>query len=100
MFLDQKRSHVQETMQRSEHKLFAHLLTPDLFLQAAGRNRLPHSEQHPQSIRLLLPRNDTSHLSRRPGETLNPIKLCCRWGPVKRLLRQESARLQGSTVIP
>jgi hypothetical protein len=35
MFTDQKRAQVQDEIRRHDHPLFAHLLTPDLFLQAA-----------------------------------------------------------------
>jgi hypothetical protein len=37
LFTDEKRSRAHDELRRQEHQLFAHLLTPDLFVQAALR---------------------------------------------------------------
>ena len=41
MFTDEKRSRVHDEMHRRDHGLFAHLLTPELFFQAARLCGLP-----------------------------------------------------------
>lgn len=41
MFTDKERSNVQDAIYRQQHRLFAHLLSPDLFLQAALLSRCP-----------------------------------------------------------
>ena len=41
MFTDETRGRVADELRRRDHQLFAHILTPDLFVQAARLSGLP-----------------------------------------------------------